>query len=516
MGSRLNILLIFFVSVLIGVPVWWKSTEVYRADISAINITDTPQLDAIPIRVSVHLIVNEGQEVNPKALHELSDRLSETLRSIETSSLKSVPLSIKISHVSAIPTRIQQLSPQKTDEWISKQLASLTTSDSQNGRYALVIILNPSVKKPSATIGSHRHAWIEIARLEEANSLLPVLGAQLRHMLINTMKLDNTRKHSYRLVFSLLNEDPSSTVASWNFASLEQDYLKKVVETFSRVHEIEIESQVVHHTQLKREPHFDKTKNEHYFIPATLPHFVDGTEWKVDSGSDANHKSLHFAVFVPSPAHSPLIIHHGPDSVSNAFTVTQWGGVVIHNLPVGGGEERPSKWELKGAEFTKALQVFVSQLRQHLGIPSFVTSISAPSSAIDGISILPAVLRGASEWEIDALSRKQLWHMLHETQHTLTQFNLMMEQIANIPIHDHIYDTLVKALWEHKQAINLLSTVPFDHDQAHTSASLALVAAEDVFFDKDMVGMLYFPSGHELAIYLPLFLPLSFPLVTGL
>jgi len=279
------------------------------------------------------------------------------------------------------------------------------------------------------------------------------------------------------------------------------------------VHDIEVESQVVHYTQLKYAPLFDEATGTHYFVPASLPRFVDGTEWKVDSGRNSKELSLHFATFVPSVAHSPLVIRNGPSSVSKGFIVPHWGGIVIANLPV--GEERPKKFVVDEETFLPLLQVFMSQLRQLMGLPMFTPKIASPSKLIDHIDVLPATRRGASDFEMDALSRRSIWSMLYETQHTLTQFTLMVDQIQNIPIYDHIHNTLTRALTYRSNAIAFL-TDEFDHDAAHAAISSALIAAEDVFFDKDMVGMLYFPSGHQLAIYLPLFLPLSFPLLTGL
>lgn len=135
---------------------------------------------------------------------------------------KTSHISINKIFVSAKPTKIPDLKPQAMDEWIGKQLAASSLGTQRNGHYSLVVILNPSVTKPSAVIGSHRHAWITVSKFEDAQALLPVLTAQLRHMLFTPIKADDMRKRSYRFTFSLLNEDPASTVCSWNFSALEK------------------------------------------------------------------------------------------------------------------------------------------------------------------------------------------------------------------------------------------------------------------------------------------------------
>lgn len=323
-------------------------------------------------------------------------------------------------------------------------------------------------------------------------------------------------------------------------------HLGNVIETMEELHKIEVDSQIVHYAQLKTEPFFDKQTSTHYFTPATLPHFVDGTEWKVDSASNANENSLHMAVFVPSPAHSPLVIRNGPHSTSNGFVVPQWGGIVIQNVNEGAtkkltntqassesnaatGKKKdvkassdPQAFTFDKTNFKTVAATFASQIRQLLALPSFSRSLAVtPQKKSDApliiteIEVLPAIGKGASAFEIDAMKRRIFWTMFSETQHTLTQFYRMVDQMTNIPIHDDIRVKLERALRKREESINLLASDSFSHDDAYLAISDALSLAEEVFFDKDMVGMLYFPSGHELAIYLPLFLPLCFPLISG-
>ena len=49
-----------------------------------------------------------------------------------------------------------------------------------------------------------------------------------------------------------------------------------------------------------------------------------------------------------------------------------------------------------------------------------------------------------------------------------------------------------------------------------THARIAEAEAERAFFEKSMVGQLYFPDEHKIAVYMPLLGPVAVPLVTGL
>lgn len=47
------------------------------------------------------------------------------------------------------------------------------------------------------------------------------------------------------------------------------------------------------------------------------------------------------------------------------------------------------------------------------------------------------------------------------------------------------------------------------------NARIAEEAAEKAFFEKSMVGQVYFPDEHKVAVYLPLLGPIGVPLVMG-
>jgi phosphatidylinositol glycan class S len=51
---------------------------------------------------------------------------------------------------------------------------------------------------------------------------------------------------------------------------------------------------------------------------------------------------------------------------------------------------------------------------------------------------------------------------------------------------------------------------------ALASARIAEKEAEKSFFEKSMVGQMYFPDEHKIAVYLPLLGPIGVPLLMGL
>lgn len=109
---------------------------------------------------------------------------------------------------------------------------------------------------------------------------------------------------------------------------------------------------------------------------------------------------------------------------------------------------------------------------------------------------------------------------------TIKQFNRVIEKLPGIPLRDTTAGRL-------QQAIDLLETVSGlmsfmltsqvargvasrDFTAAFAAAKDAYNKAEAAFFDSDMLALLYFPEEHKWAVYLPLFLPLWFPLFGNL
>jgi phosphatidylinositol glycan class S len=51
--------------------------------------------------------------------------------------------------------------------------------------------------------------------------------------------------------------------------------------------------------------------------------------------------------------------------------------------------------------------------------------------------------------------------------------------------------------------------------RASKFARQAIVSAEEAFFDKTLVSLLYFPSEHIYAMYMPFFVPATIPILAA-
>jgi len=97
---------------------------------------------------------------------------------------------------------------------------------------------------------------------------------------------------------------------------------------------------------------------------------------------------------------------------------------------------------------------------------------------------------------------------------TLTSLAQLLGKISNMVINDHIQEQVEQAL----EAIHQSTTALQDGNLtvAVLAAKKAIRSSEEAFFDPSILELLYFPDDQKYAIYIPLFLPISLPVLLSL
>jgi len=231
-----------------------------------------------------------------------------------------------------------------------------------------------------------------------------------------------------------------------------------------------------------------------------LTQFINPNEWKLDL-TDTNTKPvLNFILFIPSKNTSPLFIQTDNDtrSSTNAFVIPQWGGIVIYN-PQNVTKKNVS---LSEKDLLPIMQLFLGQLRELLGIPSTVSNI------------IPSTSHGIAQWEVDSLTRHILLYNINSSITTLNSLSKLVQNLTNMVILDNIASLCQTSLSSLKQADEFLGQRKYD--EAFQASKQAIMAAEEAFFDPNMLSLLYFPDEHKLAIYALPFVPIFFQLASGI
>lgn len=131
----------------------------------------------------------------------------------------------------------------------------------------------------------------------------------------------------------------------------------------------------------------------------------------------------------------------GTPSISSAFLLPQWGGIVIHN-PVTGTS---AATELPSPELHEAFSLFANQLLALLGVPAL------PAGVVD-----MAQVGEPSDWQLDALVRRRTFENAQESQDTLLSIVKLVDQIENMPVGEDVRGDVDEAL-EALNKVNILT-----------------------------------------------------------
>ncbi|KAG0375407.1 hypothetical protein BGX24_009148 [Mortierella sp. AD032] len=317
----------------------------------------------------------------------------------------------------------------------------------------------------------------------------------------------------YQLTFSLFSGDASNGVREWKMQEVINAYLAPFIKTMSTVSEFTIESQIQHYASLTFTPQQEKESQDHFLTPDSLPNFINAAEWSLAS-TVSSLPSLNFLTYVPKPSESPLVIktaQSAPKTSTNSFLIPRWGGVAILNREAErtkGTQEHPELITVQ--ELEPVMRIFLAQLRDLLG----VTALSTTSSPSFPIVFHKSLNEAPTTWELDSLLRRRSTENLVDSLATISSLARLVRNTPNMVVLDHIQKEVTEALRDIGRSCEHLSRQ--EYVEALAASRDGLVKSEMAFFDPTMVSMLYFPDEHKYAIYMPLFVPISVPLLMSL
>ncbi|EHL00663.1 putative GPI transamidase component PIG-S like protein [Glarea lozoyensis 74030] len=258
---------------------------------------------------------------------------------------------------------------------------------------------------------------------------------------------------TYHLTFSLFT--PTATPSSWEIEKALEDHMKPLLESFSPISNFTIDTQV----QLYAQPGVSGAILKKQDLSA----FINAAEWPL-SPSIGGHPTINFLIYI-----GDMSVEGGGTS----WLIPQWGGVII----------QPDITDLRPAILT-----FSNQLMSLLGAPS---SHSLP-------------LR------LNTLIRVRSAGLLLKASGTMGSLARLTVALPSISIPQSVADGVATTLFHLGKACDGLGGI-----EGLENARIAEEAAEKAFFEKSMVGQVYFPDEHKVAVYLPLLGPVGVPLVMG-
>ena len=292
----------------------------------------------------------------------------------------------------------------------------------------------------------------------------------------------------YHITISLFT---SSAIPSfWDIETAIEEHFAPLLNSFA-ISNFTIDTQVQLYASFSpsvRQPEYNSESGVWTLREEDLSGFINAAEWPLGP-SIGTGPTLNFVVYVPDKSMSPLVIQN---SHANSWLIPQWGGVMILNPSMPELGLPHSQPFLTKEAIQPALLTFSHQLLSLLGAPE------SPSS-------FPL--------QLQSLTRVRAASLLLSASSTMGSLARLTVALPSIAIPENVAFAVGKTLSHLHQTCTCLKSGRFR--AAMDYARIAEAEAEKGFFEKSMVGQVYFPDEHKVAVYLPLLGPVGVPLVMG-
>ncbi|KAL2194104.1 phosphatidylinositol-glycan biosynthesis class S protein [Corynascus similis CBS 632.67] len=483
---RSHIILSFWLIVLcLGLPIWWKTTTIYRADLPLQEMLDWSDGKAcrpvFPLRISIQANGLQEQEaqnllrLTQHALDDLNDfsghhlRLGLAAPSTSDHHDSESVLTIRLLPGETTTAKFDAHEPVLDITYPPNSIPSHTSSSSPLATY-VAGQLRSAFAEEQATI-SYLLSTNSVPSDHRPQGLSSDVADSLAKRTTRALKYAPT----YHLTFSLFTSGPLPS--SWDIDQAIEEYMKPVLNVLSPIHNFTIDTQV----QLYATP---GVQNQ-VLNKEDLSSFINAAEWPL-SPSIGGAPTVNFIVFVgnqtiavPSQDSDE---GSAPGSASHSWLIPQWGTVYLLPLP-------HDTTHLSAEALKQPLLTFTSHLLSLTGTPQ----------------------SGSLPLRLSTLARIRSADLLLRASSTLGSLARLALALPSISIPSRVADGVTKTIHHLRLACETLGG---PEGLAH--ARIAEAEAERAFFEKSMVGQLYFPDEHKVAVYLPLLGPVAVPLVMGL
>ncbi|KAJ6437353.1 GPI transamidase component PIG-S [Purpureocillium lavendulum] len=485
---RSYIVLSFWLIVLVlGLPIWWKTTTIYRADLPfdrmlqwadgkacrpVFPLRISVRADALPEKEAQHLV-----QLTQHAIDDLNDFSGHHLRlqldprrdagaGVETTAAgdganQDPALTIRLAPGDATSAVLNPQAPVLDMTYVPKEVPSVNAASSALASYIAdqlqktfdeeKTIISYLLSTSAMSSGTRRQAL----SAEDADALAKRTTKSLRYA------------PTYHLTFSLFTD--GAVPSSWDVDRALDDYLRPMLDVLRPIHNFTIDTQV----QLYATPGVQSQVlgKEH------LASFINAAEWPL-SPSIGNAPTVNFVVFV---GNQTIGIDSGAET-SQSWMIPQWGTVYLLSLP-------PTATHVSAETLRQPMLTFGGHLLSLLGTPR----------------------SGSLPLRLSTLARIRSTDLLLRAASSLGSLARLARALPSIAIPRSVADGVSKSMHHLEQACASLGG-----PEGLLHARIAEEEAERAFFEKSMVGQLYFPDEHKIAVYLPLLGPVGVPLVLGL
>ncbi|XP_050671247.1 GPI transamidase component PIG-S isoform X2 [Leptidea sinapis] len=484
------------VLIVIGLPLWWKTTEVFRVALpyDRINAFDT-EAHYVTTRLTI-LACDE------KTAADVADEIQKAFDSSDVIRLKidKYILHAELQNV---------LNTVADEEEATEKVGEIINLDEPNTFYVVQ-------RKPL-----NHHVWVGPERLaffRDSGATSKLIDCLTKWIYQPSVLLgarselaDEARQvrfpsgSGYHIVLSVVHPKPHKLQVDFDAAEAVEDYVGTFVDKLSELHNFTLKSQWLYLLDFEFQARKAMDSSEvgyHYAVRQERLHSLLTKLEERAATHVSEQPTMNLALYVVPCEISPLYIYDQNDkkveSPVQAFMSPKWGGVVLCSPECGAGVYRPRSQLVMGT--------FVSQLRKLLGITEKVT--------IDGVHLVPLHSVSPRDWEVDTLLRIRTLEQVSSAERSLKSLAKLLGEISNIVINEDVGASITTAVTNIHDSSELM--MAGELRGAHEKSRVAFLAAETAFMEPSLLALLYFPDDQKYAIYIPLFLPIMFPVILSL
>ncbi|KAJ5156403.1 hypothetical protein N7492_009206 [Penicillium capsulatum] len=503
--TRFRVIAAFWaVIIFLGFPIWWKTTSIYRAHLPIQEMTcrsvfpldihiAAPSMQSPESQHLLRTTQHTLDDLNEFPAHHLRLKLAnDTDHPSESNGEDSgaaagadTALTVRIVPQEGLVDPRSELRPDTTQLDIFYPPSQVPVPSSSSPPLSAFIAgeLQQLYSEEKSTI-----AHVLASEAGGLDSASPAVTESISRRLRRSMKYADT----YHLSFSLFT--PGALPSSWDIEAAVKESLSPLLHAFAPISNFTVDTQVQLYatfSPMTPAPEYDESEAAWTLKKEDLSAFINAAEWPLNP-SIGSGPTLNFILYVPAPSQSPLIVK---ENRASSWIVPQWGGVFLLNPPLAhdhaGSQSNPA--HLSQESLKPAFMTFSHQLLTLLGTPT------TPAS-------LPLRLQ--------TLVRVHAATLLLSASSTMGSLARLTESLPPIPIPASVASSVSTTLSHLSATCSNLREGRFG--AALASARVAESEAERSFFEKSMVGQVYFPDEHKVAVYLPLLGPIGVPLLVGL
>ncbi|XP_045539069.1 GPI transamidase component PIG-S isoform X2 [Papilio machaon] len=486
--------------IVIGLPLWWKTTEVYRVSLPYDKIS--------AFNTQAHFITTELTVLatDEKTAADVAELIEKAFKDCDV-------LKLKITR-GVLPEGLRRSLDSIAEEQEAVEEVGGAFDLTQHNK---LYVVQRSPLFQDVWLGTERVVFFRDAKA--ADTLAKVLKQWIYEPSVlrgaRSETADSTRRvrfppgQGYHVVLSVVHPKPQDLKVEFNARDAVEEYIGSFVDELDVLHNFTLKSQWLYLLNFDfqaTEVKDDSEWTRHWAVREERLHLL----LTALEGRAATHVSdlptLNLAFYILPCAYAPLVIYDSDNKkVSGpvqAFMSPKWGGVVFSNPAPSDCGHTPT-WT---PPITLIMGTFIAQLRELLGITDKASISGAHLEQLRSVS--------PRRWEVDSLLRLRTLEQLSAAHHDLRSLAQLLGEISNIVINDEVGASINSAVTSSVGAGE--AAARGELLRAYRTSLDAFLAAESAFMEPSLLALLYFPDDQKYAIYIPLFLPIMFPVVLSL